>query len=122
MVQWPELCGRGASSLTSTAAVPGDEHLDRQNADESQGIGDSQRDPLRLGGRLGRYGGGCYGFVQDVVGVAVLDGGIGHHRAILAARDDHRDLKREIDEAFDDGIDSADRLPGIDRRRVARSA
>src|SRR3954466_2301639 len=109
----------GGQLVDQQAAIPGDEHLHRQDADQTQGIGDSQGDALGLGSRLGWYGGGGGGFVQDVVGVAVLHRRICHHRAILPAGDDHRNLEREIDEALDDGIDSADRPPGIDRRRIA---
>ena len=38
--------------------------------------------------------------------MAVLHGRIRDHRAILSTRDDHRNFKREIDKALDDGIDA----------------
>ena len=54
MVQWPELCTRGAISLTtsgSAACVPEVEHLHRQHADVAE----------RLGNRGGDIAGACQG-------------------------------------------------------------
>ena len=52
MVQWPELCGRIASSLTSSAPSVGLEQLDREHTDDTEFGGQPQRQPLRLGGQL----------------------------------------------------------------------
>ena len=77
IVQWPELCGRGASSLTSTSPSWVDEHLDREQADEVELLGDAAGD--RLGARrdLGRHRRRRDGGVEDVVDVPVLDRRIG---------------------------------------------
>ena len=53
MVQWPELCTRGAISLTSTAGPrrrPHDEHFHRQHADIVECISDLLGDAPRLAG------------------------------------------------------------------------
>ena len=43
MPQWPELCGRIASSLTSSVAVVGLEQFDRHHADDAEFGGEPQR-------------------------------------------------------------------------------
>ena len=50
MVQCPELCGRGAISLTRTRPVAVDEHLDGEEADEVERFCDAPGDPGGLGG------------------------------------------------------------------------
>ena len=70
MVQWPELCTRGAISLTSTAwEAPSshDEHLDRQHADIAEGFRDGLGDAPRFRGDRRRHGGRHARGLQDVV-------------------------------------------------------
>ena len=50
IVQWPELCGRGASSLTSTLPRGIDEHLHREQADQVERLRHAAGDVLRLPG------------------------------------------------------------------------
>ena len=47
-VRWPELCGRGASSLTSRRAVARQEQLDAEHADHVEALQDAAGDLHRL--------------------------------------------------------------------------
>ena len=102
IVQWPELCGRGAISLTSTRPVRVDEHLDGEQADQVQRLRDAPGHPPSLGGGGRRDPSGREGQVQDAVAVPVLHGVEHRAAAVRAARDDDADFAREVDEAFQD--------------------
>ena len=110
IVQWPELCGRGASSLTRISPDLGHEHLDRQHADEVELFGDVARDRLGPHRGLGLDPGRRDRGVEDMVDVLVFDRRVGGPGAVAAARDDDRDLAGEIDKAFEDA-DRAAHLP-----------
>ena len=76
-VKWPELCGRGASSLTISLPSSGQEQLDREQADDVESLGDAAaraRRPRRRDVRLDRRP-GLIGEVEDVAAVRVLDHG-----------------------------------------------
>ena len=117
MVQCPELCGRGASSLTSSSPSLVDEHLDREQPDEVERSAMARAIATARAASLGRQRRRRDGGVEDVVDVPVLDRRIGRACAVLAARDDHRDLAGEIDEALED---CQTRLPSA-RQAAARS-
>ena len=110
IVQCPELCGRGASSLTSTSPDWDHEHLDRQHPDEIELFGDVAGD--RLGAHRGLGADPRRGDrgVEDMIDVLVFDRRVGRPGAVAAARDDDRDLAGEVDKAFEDA-DRAAHLP-----------
>ena len=94
IVQWPELCGRGAISLTSTRPsrrrtsrprAPRPDRARRRSAGRSPGPARSTAVGIRRRGKRQ---------VEDVVAVAVLHGVESRIRAVRAARDDHADLLR----------------------------
>ena len=94
IVQWPLLCGRIASSLTSTPRG-GVEHLDRQHAGDVEALGDAQRGLLRgqrvvLGDRRRRDD-----LAADAVDLHGLDDRVDRRLAVRAARDEHRQLAGE---------------------------
>ena len=112
IVQWPELCGRGASSLTrsrpsrvtniSTASRPDQPELARDPLGERLRLLGERR-----GDRRRRHGPG-----QDVALVPVLDRRVAGHGAVLAAGGDHRDLAGEVDPRLGDRRRAAEARPG----------
>ena len=95
IVQWPELCGRGAISFTSTRPSRSTNISTASKPDEIERIRDSPSDRLCLPIDRPRNTRWRQGQVENMVAVAVLDrveGGIG---AILVARRDDADLQRE---------------------------
>ena len=57
----------------------------------------------------------CDGGVEDMPDVAVLDRHVGGGFAANAARHDHRDLAREVDERLEDAELGAERAPRLGR-------
>ncbi len=116
IVQWPELCGRGANSLTSSVPSRRHEHLDGQHADQVERACDPPADRRGLFGQRRCDRRRCDRSPQDVVLVDVLDRHVDGHRAIDAAGDNHRDFLIEIDPAFEDtgalAGGAGHRLPG----------
>ena len=102
MVQWPELWGRGAISLTRTRPWRSTNISTAREADEVEGFGDSPGDAGGFGGGVGGDAGGGEGEVEDAVAVAVLHGVEEGAAAVLAAGDDDADLAGVVDEAFED--------------------
>src|SRR6266542_998860 len=94
IVQCPELCTRGASSLAmsrsptwnSSRARTRSEEIVHEPADHRRGLGKH--------GRVGFWG-GRDGFPQDAVAVAVLDERIAGGGAIESTGRDHRQLAVE---------------------------
>ena len=113
-VQCPELCTRGAISLTSIFGPPsaGDhEHLDREHADIIQRVGDLLGDAAGLRGqRIGDRRRHARG-LQDVVAVLVFGDVEAFDLAVGAARGDHRDFALERNEGFQDRRFGAEVLP-----------
>ncbi len=120
IVQCPELCGRGASSLTSTspawvtnistASTPTRSSFSAMwRAIASARIAVSAVDPR--GGDRG---------VEDVVGVLVFDRRVGRPGAVAPARDDDRNLAGEIDKAFEDADLAAHPPPRLIRLGLRR--
>ena len=102
MVQCPELCTRGAISLTKKRAVLRNEQLHREHADIIQRFGDAACDrggifDLRRRQRR-RHGRAA----QDVILMLVLRRVVGGEGAVAPARGDDRCLEGEIDEFFED--------------------
>ena len=111
-VRCPELCGRGASSLTSSAAVARHEELDAQEADVLERFHHASRDVDRLRAAIaGGDVGGRHRDVEDVMRVRVLDRSEMRPLAVDAARADHRHLAIEIDERLEDRLAASERVP-----------
>ena len=126
IVQWPELCGRGAISFTSTRPLLSTNISTASNPTRSSAsairlamacaasvdcLGDRRRGKRQI---------------EDVVAMAVLDGVESGEGAILATRHDHADLLGEIDETFQDqrlrsteGRKPAARSLGLAEQRLA---
>ena len=90
-VQWPLLCGRGASSLTSsrpsltnssTASTP----------TKPRCVGDAQRQAGRLGRHVGVDPSRDHGEVEDAADVMVLGDRVHGRAAIGRAGDEHAEL------------------------------
>ena len=120
-VQWPELCTRGAISLTMTGSAPPvrhDEEFDGQNAAIAEGIRDARRHLLGECLMLLRAAGGNGARAQDAALVIVLRAIVAGKLAILRAHADGRYLHREIEHGLQHAGSPAEiRESGLELRR-----
>ena len=99
IVKCPELCGRGAISLTRRASIRGQKELDRQDADRAQRLRDASARRMRFLGDDRPDPAGMTVGVEDVAVVTVHGDRIANGLAVNAASHDHRELSGEIDHA-----------------------
>ena len=99
-VRCPELCGRGAISLTSKRPPCRQEELDTKDPDGPQRLGHGQGQRAGLESDDRSHGGRHHRRVQDVPLMVVQADRIGHRVAVLPASHDHRDLGGELDPAL----------------------
>ena len=111
MVRCPELCGRGAISLTSKRPPGRQEELDTKDADRPQRLGHGQGQRAGLESDDRSHGGRHHRRVQDVPLMVVQADRIGHRVAVLPASHDHRDLGGELDPALGHAGDPAQAGP-----------
>ena len=121
IVQWPELCGRGASSLTSTAPSRVTNISTASSPDQVERVGDPPaRSPARLATLAGDRRRG-EGHVENMVAMAVLDRSKAATAPSWPRADDHRDSGRNR-QALENAAAPADALPGgVELGPVARS-